>query len=585
MQPLRVTICWVVIAALASWATPALAAAAPSSDVAGPIASSDLPVIDNGYLDGQLAFMGANYLMRYSGFDGPPGDLNPADGNLPPQVNGWQEFFEHWKEQVTDPNVMGAFARAVDVSDHLFQPSAGDFFGASGTGDTPYMGDVRVATIAGQSCPGQTTLIAGHPDSTPGLNSGNGSVYDDTSGVTMGMAELQALSRWWEANGTWPARTIKVALFDAEEIGLVGSQFYADNLIPTGPQGQVVLVGNMDQNGLEYPAYPQGTTTSTWTPGPWYTNINASPIKDFSIYGPNASTPSPGIAANMPAILHFRAALDAEVHQAFANLGAKYGFSLPLDSPAEQGATVSAYEPGDIAKYSPVQDDTLGRTDQVPFLALGVPGYGVLGAYDSNPQEDVVGGTPLSPLGDAGLFSQQAGYDTPEDNLTHLNFLADGTANATTVSVGLQRALELPATWTTYLFARPEYAGGVTRSAAPIAYYEALPAKPGVGTPIGFEAGGSVSRAGGTLRYYWDLGDGTHLVGKSVQHAYAAAGYYDAKLVVVDRRGRATGYQTSIKVGQTTATAPDSNPCGTMTLTDALTVVRAAGGTVRAVKP
>ena len=39
----------------------------------------------------------------------------------------------------------------------------------------------------------------------------------------MTMAEFQALLRWYEANGTWPDRTLKIALFDAEETGLNGS--------------------------------------------------------------------------------------------------------------------------------------------------------------------------------------------------------------------------------------------------------------------------------------------------------------------------------------------------------------------------
>jgi len=30
----------------------------------------------------------------------------------------------------------------------------------------------------------------------------------------------------------------------------------------------------------------------------------------------------------------------------------------------------------------------VGRTDQVPFVSLGIPGYGVLGAYDSTPTEN-----------------------------------------------------------------------------------------------------------------------------------------------------------------------------------------------------
>jgi hypothetical protein len=316
----------------------ATTAASTASGAPAP-AKQPLPVVGVGYITGQLVYMGSHYLMRYTGFDGPPGDLNPAHGNLPPQVNGWQEFFLHWKQQMTSPKVMGhTFARAINIADHLFQPSLGGFVGANGVGNTPNMGDVRVATIPGQSCPGQVTLVAGHPDSTPGLNTSNGSVYDDTSGVTMGMGELQAMTRWWDANHAWPARTIKVALFDGEEIGLQGSQYYASRLIPPGPAGKYVLAANMDQNGFEYPAYPEGTTSSTWTPGPWFTNINASPIKDFSIYGPNASTPPPAIAANMPAILHFRQVLSGVVQEAFAKLGAKYHDSIALNNPPSTDA-------------------------------------------------------------------------------------------------------------------------------------------------------------------------------------------------------------------------------------------------------
>jgi hypothetical protein len=571
MQSLRVTLLCTLFAAVVCWTMPAWAAGPSAAS-----AATSLPAPNMNYIDGQLALMSSNYLMRYSGFDGPPGDLNPADGNLPPQVNGWQEFFAHWKEQMTDPTVMGkTFAPAINVADHLFWPNA---FGGP---NTPYQGDVRVATIPGQACPGETALVAGHPDSTPALNTGNGSTYDDTSGVTMGMGELQSLARWWDANGAWPTRTIKVALFDAEEIGLEGSQFYAANLIPPGPQGKYVLVANMDQNGMEYPAYPEGTTTSTFTPGPWYTNINASPIKDFSIYTQNGQpTPAPAaLAANMPAILHFRSALSDSVAEAFAHLGAKYGFKIPLDNPSESGRTVPAYQPGDIAKYSPVQDDTLGRTDQVPFIALGIPGYGVLGAYDSNSKEDIVGNTPLSPLGDGGLFSQQAGYDTPRDNLAHLNFLADGTANTSVATEGLRRALELPATWTDYLLARPEYAGSTPRTALPIAYYEALPTADAPGQPVSFDASGSVSRGGGALTYYWDFGDGTHATGGKVTHAYAATGWYNATLTVVDSRGQVSGYEAGIKVGKAT-TPPATDACGTVAQSQELHTIAENGGSV-----
>src|SRR5947209_8976335 len=328
-------------------------------------AADDLPHPDLNYITNQLVFMSGNYLMRYSGFDGPPGDMNPADGNQPPTVNGWQEFFQHWKEQMRSSTVLGSFANAGSISDHLFDVNV---FGGP---NTPYQGDVPILTIPGASCPGENTLVASHPDSTPGLNTGNGSTYDDTSGVTMGMGETKGMAAWWQSNGTWPARTYRLGLFDAEEVGLEGSYYYAHNLIPPGPQGQYVLVANMDQNGLEYPAFPLGNTQTTWNPGPWVTNVNASPVKDFSLsdYNDGHGGPNAAIKGNMAAIQRFRAALADSVRQAFIDQGIKYHQQVPL-----QSGTAPAYGLGDIAKYYRLQDDTLGRTDQVPFVAQGIPG-------------------------------------------------------------------------------------------------------------------------------------------------------------------------------------------------------------------
>jgi hypothetical protein len=265
--------------------------------------------------------------------------------------------------------------------------------------------------------------------------------------------------------------------------------------------------------------------------------------------------------------------LRGAVDEAFERLGAKYGYKLRLDNPLEHGRYVSAYRLKDIARYSPVQDDTLGRTDQVPFIALGIPGYGVLGAYDSNSHEDIVGNTPLSPLGDGGLFSQQAGYDTPRDNLAHLNVLADGVATASIVTEGLRRALELPATWALYLLARPEYTGSVKRTAAPIAYFEALPTKVKPGQAVQLDASGSVSRGGGALRYYWDFGDSTHATGAKVSHAYRRTGWYDAVVTVVDSRGRVNAYRAGVKIGKASR-VPATSSCGLVSRALALQVIR-----------
>lgn len=520
-------------------------------------------MIDTDYLYGQLAFMSDSYHNRVSGADGDPRTPGGA-GDLPPLVNGWQEFYAHWKQQMTNPDVMGGFTPDIRVSDHYFRVSG-----------LPDDSDVREVTIPGATCPGQRVLVAGHPDGTPGLNTNNGSAYDDTSGVVMGIAELKALTAWWQANGTWPQRTIKVGLFDAEETGLNGSYYYAANLIPKGPQGQYVLVANMDQNGVEYPAYHLGTKRYfTNNPfgdnGPWRTNINASPLSSNSIYSGAAWQ---AISANLPAIQAFRAALADSVAEAFTTLGAAHNHQVPLENPLEAGATAPAYSDTDRTAYSPVQDDTLGRTDQVPFVAQGIPGYGVLGAYDSNAQENPYpNGTPLQPP----IF-QYAGYDTPRDTKEHLNLLASGTDGGTAGSAELKAALELPATWTDYLLTRDAYAGAAPRPTGPVAYFETDPVHPD-STTVSFD--GSLSsdaaRAGG-LAYTWDFGDGTFGSGPTVTHTFASPRFADVRLVVRDAAGHVSGYRQAVDTSGGKAAAPATSGCGQLTPDETVAVLSGAG--------
>src|SRR5256886_3639534 len=390
---------------------------------------------------------------------------------------------------------MGPMGRYMTAKDHLFPTRVWQ------------LNDLSV-TIPGQSCAGEVALIAGHNDSTPtsvnvangsangsptpmtamrGGNWGNGSMYDAGSGEAMGMAEFQALLRWYQANGTYPKRTIKIGLFDNEEGGLVGSGFYSQTnvstlaapaaagstngkvvgrtgvgfaagetllldpfgdpelvtittagtagaagtgitftpaltsghvigapvsagvantggLIPDGPQGQYVMVANMDQNGIEYPAFHFGTQHYLndivgGTVGPWYTNINAVPLYTT----PNNLYPAAAIARiqhNLANAQAFRDATAKAVSEAFQVLGQRYGFSMPLENPLrfdQVGSTpvdpgpqsVPAYLQSDIPKFSPVVDDNTGRTDQVSFIRdWGIPGYGIIGAYDTstNPQ-------------------------------------------------------------------------------------------------------------------------------------------------------------------------------------------------------
>jgi hypothetical protein len=489
-------------------------------------------------------------------------------------------------------------ARFVKVSDHYFRVQG-----------MPYDSDVAEVTIPGASCPGQRVLIAGHPDSTPirgnqinrlieagrfgdamrllySSNLGNGSAYDDTSGVAMGMAELQALTRWWTANGTWPIRTVKVGLFDAEETGLNGSSYYAAHLISQGRQGQYVLVANMDQNGIEYPAYHWGTDhylndLAGGGVGPWRTNINASPLSPNSVYHGRAWR---NIAANLAAVKHFRAALQQSVTEAFHVLGARYGYHVPLENPllptdpAHRNPLHSepAYTPAQQEKYSPVQDDTIGRTDQVPFVALGIPGFGVLGAYDTTASEN-----PYPPsYRSKPVIRQYAGYDTLSDTLEHLNLFASGTPHGpggpASPSEELRRALELPATWTSYLMARPEYAGATRRPSTPIAYFETTPVQPKT-TTVHFDGSFSADPGStGTPTYLWDFGDGSHGVGARVTHTYLRPQWAVVTLVVMDQHGHVDGYQQTVDVAGAPGLSPAGNACGTVPTSTALQITRAA---------
>jgi hypothetical protein len=372
-------------------------------------------------------------------------------------------------------------------------------------------------------------------------------------------------------------------------------------LIPDGPQGQYVMVANMDQNGIEYPAYHWGTehylnNIAGGGVGPWYTNINAVPLSPNNVY-PATSAGWARIANNMPAEIAFRTALAGAVQQAFQVLGQKYHFSITLENPLRldqvgstptdpEPQTVPAYTPDDLARYSPVVDDALGRTDQVSFINRGIPGYGVVGAYDTS-TNPVIGGNenpyPTTYTSKPSLV-QYAGYDTSDDTIQHLNYWASGTTHGpggvNQPSEELRRALELPATWTDYLIQQSGYGGSETRTRSPIAYFETGPAKPTTTNTVTFDA--SFSRtAGGTtkgLKYYWDFGDGTTLATTSPTVAHTFPGtsphWYDVKLAVYDghwafyRQAVAVEFQPTLfpaTPGPREPAPPATNPCGSLT--------------------
>ncbi len=597
-------------------------------------------------------------------------------------------------------------------------------------------------------------------------NWGNGSPFDADSGITMGMAELQGLLRWYQANGTYPTRTIKAGLFDAEETGLVGSGEYSQTdtpttlltptaagattifvaslngipagsaivvdqfghhenatvatvgvaartattlaaasavgdtnikvtsvtnmragesisidtganqevdsitavgtagatgtgvtlatpltiahasgaaaqdigtgltlsaplafaygtgtqvtrtalgLIPDGPQGQYSMVANMDQNGIEYPAYHWGTqhylnNIVGGGVGPWYTNINAVPLSPNGQY-PATSAGWARIQANLPAEQAFRAATADAVSTAFSVLGQKYGFSVPLENPlmlSNVGSTpddpnpqsVPAYTASDLTQFSPVVDDNLGRTDQVSFINRGIPGYGIVGAYDSNTTPTIGGNENPYPASYVSkpTLSQYAGYDTNDDTIQHLNYWASGTTHGPggvdKPAEELKRALELPATWTDYLIQKPQYGGAEPKSSSPVAYFETGPTKPTTTNKVTFDASFSRAADGSTtgLKYFWDFGDGTTqaTTDPTVSHTFASTSpsWYDVKLAVYDgtnwdfyRQALAVEFQPTLFPATPPAgepAPPTTDACGSLTADEQAAITTAA---------
>src|SRR3954464_13576889 len=226
------------------------------------------PVVDPDYLYAELYGMSGAYSYRISGADGPPQDA--ADPfNVAPTVNGWQELFIHWKGALTSTAANAPLAAYATASDHCFRRTGGYRFDS----------DDAEVTIPGAACPGQRVLLAAHPDeqpvnpavadqintgSTSGVtgfgaarreitdsNLGNEGAYDGLSGVAVTLAEYHALLQWYANNGTFPKRTLKVAMMGASRgktpdglFSREGAKYYAENLLPAGPQGAYVLLAN-----------------------------------------------------------------------------------------------------------------------------------------------------------------------------------------------------------------------------------------------------------------------------------------------------------------------------------------------------
>ncbi|MBV8195124.1 MAG: PKD domain-containing protein [Candidatus Dormibacteraeota bacterium] len=360
-------------------------------------------------------------------------------------------------------------------------------------------------------------------------------------------------------------------------------------MMPIGAVDNNNYVGmfNVDQNGIEYPARHLGTPDKP-DQGAWFTNINETPESNYSFYSETVGSqtvPYPRLISNNANIQAFHTETANDVQTTFNELGQMYvGKPMPLgDYPVN---FPSVYPANCITSTSPTgqmfptevncvdtfqnfaadsqylldQDDTLGRTDQDPFIRCGIPAWGILGAYDSNAQEPVQN-DPLQGI-------PYAGYDTPVDNVGWLNQLASGREPTSQVldesppneinpwipnvnptgqigAEGLRRALSFTGNLVLNEATDPQMLGVAPRPVDPIAYFVPDRYTAHVGDTRTFNAIPSPVAA---TTWVWDFGDGTVFgAGPNVHHAYSAPGVYTVKLTESAPSGSST-YTASINV-------------------------------------
>ena len=211
----------------------------------------------------------------------------------------------------------------------------------------------------------------------------------------MTMAEYRALLEWYSANKTYPAKTLKVALLDASagraKDGTYlreGSKYYANNLIPKGPQGQYAMFADDERERGELPRVPLRDRSSTGTDVDGANGGVGAVAHVHHGHAVRAELAVPGhragrnIAANSAAITAFDTDLKNAVTAGFAQQSAKYS---GLDQAGEPAALQRhrAPHPAALARPAGAADAdraVLHGSEQATLLA-GAPGrYGPRGA-------------------------------------------------------------------------------------------------------------------------------------------------------------------------------------------------------------
>jgi hypothetical protein len=454
--------------------------------------SAGFPVVDPNYIYQELYTLVTHDLHREAGYD----------TNLPPTVNGHDEFAAAWSEEMVRD--LAGFGPQVRI----------DSFPISGWSGRPAKTsafNVEV-TVPGVSDPANVVVIGCHYD---GEAISTQSANDDASGCAIELGVARALATYWRIGHLYPARTLRFVIFDAEEQGVYGSFHYLNSTI-NGDTGHVVAMFNEEQSGIAYPLRYLGKTSNPLLP--FYAYL--SPLASSQLYPNQGQLP----AADLQRINQFRQLMGkavAPVFAAFQSLGYQ---SLIYHGNNDAPVSQPVFAPNQTSNVEEL-DDTIGSSDQIAFTMAGVPSATFVGNatyYDTNPP-------PWS-----------YPYDQSQDTIQLMNVFANGSIQQ---SQALTLALALPGMLTTWMLNQPSILGSVPLTTAsdgstPIAAISDIGlVEPGLPLQLDARASYDPGVSSSLLGYHWSFGDGATASGILVTHTYKLPGTYTLTLAVTAPNG------------------------------------------------
>jgi hypothetical protein len=402
-----------------------------------------------------------------------------TDTNLPPHVNGHDEFLSSWTALALD----ALHGLPVTVIRQHFTPPG---FG----GVTPTVPATNViVTVPGSQHPGDTVVIGCHPDGEP---DSHGSAYDDASGCVIALGLARVLGEQWRQHGL-PSLTVQFDLFDAEEQGLGGSLAYVFYGRHGALMPRPVFMINEEQSGMGYPVRPFGLvgndtlpTYAITTPPDPSTAISQGILERIAAsVGPVVRPKAADLALAQTRVAAARDAAFSALHAAYSPLAYRDG-------------TRDAFSPADSGKVQITSILDAGSDNQ-PFEADGLPTATFAGEYAFYTQSPPDWAYP---------------FDQPSDTFTNL---ACDSGGSPTPSNALAAALDLELSMSLSLV------NAYAPSASGQAGLTAFSTQPRLGKKTTFTAVG-------TGHFSWGFGDGKSASGQTVTHTFKKAGTYRVTL-------------------------------------------------------